>query len=151
MSRPYAYLISALCGILTCAGLGTAASAADAAPQEWWGTWVIERDLGASAVSALSSEQAQALLGTSLSLTDRTSSPGSGACASPKFQVSQESLEAITRKFRIQLPELQPMAPLSILEVSCENEGYSLVRLDVKDVVLIYRGHVFLADKASGG
>jgi hypothetical protein len=151
MTGSYAYLISALWGILVCAGPGTAASAADAAPQEWRGAWVLERDLGASAVSALSSVQTQALLGTRLSLTDRASSPGGGACTSPKFQVSQESLEAITREFRVKLPELQARGPLSILEVGCENEGYTLVRLDAKAVLLIYRGHVFLAEKVSGG
>jgi hypothetical protein len=151
VTRSYAYLISALWGILVCAGPGAAASAADLPPQEWRGIWVIERDMGASAVSALSSEQAQALLGTSLSLTDRTSSPDGGACTPPKFQASQESPEAITREFRVQLPELQAMGPLNILDVSCENEGYSLVRLGVKDVILIYRGHVFLAEKVSGG
>jgi hypothetical protein len=151
MIRSCAYLISALWGILLCAGPGATESAADAAPQEWWGTWVLERDLGASSISALSSEQVEALLGTSLSLTNPTSSPGGGACISPKFQVSQESSEDIIREFHVQLPELQAMGPLSILDVSCENEGYSLVRLGVQTVLLIYRGHVFLAKKMAGG
>jgi hypothetical protein len=144
-------LISALWGILVCAGPGATESAADAAPQEWWGTWVLERDLGASAISALSSEQAQALFGTSLLLTDRTSGPGNETCTSPKFQISQESLEAIARDFRVQFPELRATGPLSILDVNCESDGYSLVWLDGQTALLIYRGHVFLAEKMSGG
>jgi hypothetical protein len=150
MTRSYAYLISALWGILLCAGPGAPVSAADAAPQEWRGTWVLERDLGAAAVSALSSAQVQALLGTSLSLTDCTSSPGGGACTSPDFQISQESSDAITREFRVQFPELRAMGPLSILDVGCESDGYSLVRLGGQTALLIYRGHVFLAEKVSG-
>jgi hypothetical protein len=143
-------LIAALWGILVWAGPGAAASAADVAPQEWRGAWVLERDLGASAVSALSSAQVEALLGTTLSLTDRTSGPGGGACTSPTFQVSQETLEAITGDFRIQFPELRATGPLSVLDVNCENDGYSLVRLGDKTVLLIYLGHAFLAEKASG-
>ena len=150
MTRPYVYLILALWGILICGGSRTAASAADLAPQEWRGTWVLERDLGAAAVSALSSAQVQALLGTALPLTDRTSTPGGADCTSPQFQVSQEAPEAIASEFRIQLPELQASGPLSILDVSCENDGYSLVRIGERTALLIYQGHAFLAEKAPG-
>jgi hypothetical protein len=150
MSRSYAYLISALCGILVCAGPSVAASAADAAPQEWRGTWVLERDLGASAVSALSNAQVEVLLGTRLLLSDRTSSPGGATCTSPNFQISQESLEAIAREFRVPFPGLRATGPLSILDVGCESDGYSLLRLGDQTALLIYRGHVFLAEKASG-
>src|SRR5690349_19863353 len=143
MTRSYAYLIAALWGIVLCTGLDTAAYAADAVPQEWRGAWVLARDLGASAVSALSSGQVQALLGTTLLLTDRTSHPGGGACTSPTFQVSQETLEAITSDFRVQFPELRATGPLSVLDVNCENDGYSLVRLGAKTVLLIYLGHAF--------
>jgi hypothetical protein len=151
MTRSWAYFLSALCGILVCAGLGAAAPAADAPPHEWRGTWVLERDLGAAAVSALSSVQAQALLGTSLLLTDRTSIPGGAACTSPQFQISQESPEAIARDFRVQLPELRTTGALSVLDVGCESDGYSLVRLGDQTALLIYQGHVFLAAKVSGG
>lgn len=151
MTRSYAYLISALWAILLCAGPGAAASAADAAPQEWRGTWVLEQDLGAAAVSALSSEQVQALLGTGLSLADQTSSPGGAACTSPTFQISQESLEAIASEFRLQLPELRAAGPLNILDVGCDSEGYTLVRLDVETALLIYQGHAFLAKRGSRG
>jgi hypothetical protein len=112
---------------------------------------VLERDLGAAAVSALSSEQVQALLGTSLVMADRTSVPGGATCTSPQFQISQEPLEAIASEFRVQLPELHVAGPLSILDVSCESEGYTLVRLDVETALLIYRGHAFLAKRGSGG
>ena len=151
MTRSWAYFLSALCGIFVCVGLGAAASAADAPPQEWRGTWVLERDLGAAAVSALSSVQVKALLGTSLLLTDRTTVPGGAACTSPQFQISQESPEAIASDFRIQLPELRTTGALSVLEVGCESDGYSLVRLGDQSALLIYQGHVFLAAKVSGG
>ena len=151
MTRSYAYLISALWGILLCAGPSAAASAADAAPQEWRGTWILERDLGAAVVSALNSAQVRALLGTSVLLADRTSSPGGATCTSPNFQISQKSFEAIAREFRVQFPELQVTGPLNILDVSCEDKGYSLVRLSDQTVLLIYRGHVFLAEKVAGG
>src|SRR5215469_11487277 len=146
MTRSFARLISALWTIVLCAGVSAAASAADLAPQEWRGTWVLERDLGAAAVSALSSAQVQALLGTALPLTDRTSIPGGADCTSPQFHVSQESPEAIASEFRIQLPELQASGPLSILDVSCENDGYSLARIGDRTALLIYQGHAFLAE-----
>jgi hypothetical protein len=151
MTRAYGYWISALCGVFLWAGPSACAFAADAAPQDWRGTWVLERDLGAAAVSALSSEQVQALLGTNLLLTDRTSIPGGGDCRSPQFQISQEPPQAIASDFRIQLPELRATGPLSVLDVSCENEGYSLVRVGDQTVLLIYQGHVFLAKKMPGG
>jgi hypothetical protein len=151
MTRSYARLISAALGILVCAGLGATAFAADAAPQEWRGTWVLQRDLGAAAVSALSSAEVHALLGTRLLLTDQSSSPGGGDCTSPQFQMSQELPEAIAREFRVQLPEPSAAGPLNILDVSCEDKGYTLVRLDGDTAVLIYRGHLFLAERRSGG
>ena len=64
--------------------------------------------------------------------------------------ISQESPEAIASEFRIQLPELQASGPLSILDVSCENDGYSLVRIGERTALLIYQGHAFLAEKAPG-
>ena len=151
MTRSWAYFRSALCGILVCAGLGVAASAADAPPQEWRGTWVLERDLGAAAVSALSSAQVKALLGASLLLADRTSIPGGATCTSPQFQISQESPETIASDFRAQLPELRTTGALSVLDVGCESDGYSLVRLGDQTALLIYQGHVFSATKVSGG
>ena len=152
MTRSRAYLIAALCGIFLCAALGTTASAAEAAPpQEWRGTWALERDLGAAAVSALNSAQVKALLGTSLLLTDRTSIPGGATCTSPQFQISQESPEAIASDFRVQLPELRTTGALSVLDVGCESDGYSLVRLGEQSALLIYQGHVFLAAKVPGG
>jgi len=151
MTRSWAYFLSALCGILVCAVLGVTASAADAPPQEWRGTWVLERDLGAAAVSALSSAQVKALLGTSLLLADRTSIPGGATCTSPQFQISQESPETIASDFRAQLPELRTTGALSVLDVGCESDGYSLVRLGDQTALLIYQGHVFLAAKVPGG
>src|SRR5215468_655019 len=151
MTRSFAFLISAFWTILLCAGLDAAAYAADTAPQEWRGTWVLERDLGATAVSALSSAQVKALLGTSLLLTDRTSIPGGTTCTSPQFQISQESPEAIASDFRVQLPELRTTGALSVLDVGCESDGYSLVRLGDQTALLIYQGHVFLAAKVPGG
>ena len=151
MTRSFAFLISAFWTILLCAGLDAAAYAADTAPQEWRGTWVLERDLGAAAVSALSSAQVKALLGTSLLLTDRTSIPGGATCTSPQFQISQESPEAIASDFRVQLPELRTSGALSVLDVGCQSDGYSLVRLGDQTALLIYQGHVFLAAKVPGG
>jgi len=151
MTRSFAFLISAFWTILLCAGLDAAAAAADTAPQEWRGTWVLERDLGAAAVSALSNAQVKALLGTSLLLTDRTNVPGGATCTSPQFQISQESPEAIASDFRIQLPELRTTGALSVLDVGCESDGYSLVRLGDQTALLIYQGHVFLAAKVPGG
>jgi hypothetical protein len=151
MTRSHVRLISAALGILVCAGLGAAAFAADAAPQEWRGAWVLERDLGAAAVSALSGAQVKALLGTSLLLTDRTSIPGGATCTSPQFRISQESPEAIASDFRVQLSELRAAGPLSVLDVGCESDGYSLVRRDAQSGLLIYQGHVFLAVRGSGG
>jgi len=150
MTRSYVCLILAVWGVLVCGGPGTAASAADLPPQEWRGTWVFERDLGAAAVSALSSAQVQALLGTSLMLTDRTSIPGGAICTSPQFQISQDTLEGIAHEFRVQLPELGATGPLNILDVSCESDGYSLVRLTDQRALLIYQGHVFLAERTPG-
>jgi len=151
MTRSFAFLISAFWTILLCAGLDAAAYAADTAPQEWRGTWVLERDLGAAAVSALSGAQVKALLGTSLLLTDRTSVPGGTTCTSPQFQISQESPEAIASDFRVQLPELRTSGALSVLDVGCQSDGYSLVRLGDQTALLIYQGHVFLAAKVPGG
>jgi hypothetical protein len=151
MTRSHAYLISALWAVFVFAGLDAAASAADPAPQEWRGIWVIERDLGAAAVSALSSAQVQALLGTRLLLTDRTNIPGGAACTSPQFEVSRESPEAIAAEFRLQLPELHATGALSILDVGCESDGYSLVRLGNQTALLIYRGHAFMARRVSEG
>jgi hypothetical protein len=150
MTRSYVCLILALWGVLVCVGPGAAASAADLPPQEWRGTWVLERDLGAAAVSALGSAQVQALLRTSLMLTDRTSIPGGAICTSPQFQISQDTLEGIAREFRVQLPELGATGPLNILDVSCESDGYSLVRLADQRALLIYQGHVFLAERTPG-
>src|SRR5215831_8393509 len=104
-----------------------------------------------AAVSALSNAQVKALLGTSLLLTDRTSVPGGTTCTSPQFQISQESPEAIASDFRIQLPELRTTGALSVLDVGCESDGYSLVRLGDQTTLLIYQRHVFLAAKVTGG
>jgi len=73
------------------------------APAQWRGAWLLDRDAGASAIGALDSAQARALLGTTLTL-DRDAALGGFSCPSPSFQVSSEPREDFTVDFRTMPP-----------------------------------------------
>lgn len=114
------------------------------APPEWQGVWRLDRDAGASAVSALDAAQAHALLGTTLSLDGGSAALGGLACPSPNFQVSSESKDDFTADFRI-LPATVGITndPVTALQVDCKNYAYSLVRLAPNRGLVIYQGHFF--------
>jgi hypothetical protein len=129
--------------------LGSASGAAELqhAPAEWRGAWLLDRDAGASAVSALDSAQARALLGTTLSL-DGGAALGELPCPSPSFQVSSEAKEDFTADFRIQPADLGIKDdPVSVLNVECGNYAYSFIRLTADRGLVIYQGHFFGAAK----
>ena len=117
------------------------------APVDWRGVWQLDRDAGASAVSALDSAQARALLGTTLSL-DGGAALGELPCPSPSFQVSSEAKEDFTVDFRIQPAEIGIKDdPVKVLNVECGNYAYSFIRLAADRGLVIYQGHFFGAAK----
>jgi len=117
------------------------------APADWHGVWQLDRDAGASAVSALDSAQARALLGTTLSL-DGGAALGELPCPSPSFQVSSEAKEDFTVDFRIQPAEIGIKDdPVKVLNVECGNYAYSFIRLAADRGLVIYQGHFFGATK----
>ena len=117
------------------------------APADWRGVWQLDRDAGASAVSALDSAQARALLGTTLSL-DGGAALGELPCPSPSFQVSSEAKEDFTVDFRIQPAEIGIKDdPVKVLNVECGNYAYSFIRLAADRGLVIYQGHFFGASK----
>jgi hypothetical protein len=118
------------------------------APAEWRGAWLLDRDAGASAVSALDPAQARALLGTTLSLDGGAPALGALPCPSPSFQVSSEAKEDFTVDFRTQPADLGIKDdPVSVLNVECGNYAYSFIRLAADRGLLIYQGHFFGAAK----
>jgi hypothetical protein len=128
-----------------CSALGAAES--QHAPAEWRGAWLLDRDAGASAVSALESAQARALLGTTLSL-DGGAALGELPCPSPSFQVSSEAKEDFIVDFRIQPADVGITSdPVKLLNVECGNYAYSFIRLAADRGLVIYQGHFFGAAK----
>ena len=120
------------------------------APAEWRGAWLLDRDAGASAVSALDSARARALLGTTLSL-DGGAALGEFPCPSPSFQVASEAKEDFTVDFRIQPADVGITSdPVRILQVDCGNYAYSFIRLAPDRGLVIYQGHFFGAAKRTG-
>jgi hypothetical protein len=117
------------------------------APADWRGVWQLDRDAGASAVSALDSAQARTLLGATLSL-DGGAALGELPCPSPSFQVSSEAKEDFTVDFRIQPAEIGIKDdPVKVLNVECGNYAYSFIRLAADRGLVIYQGHFFGASK----
>jgi hypothetical protein len=114
-------------------------------PPEWRGVWVLDRDLGASAVSALDPAQARALLGTKLSVDEGAPVLGSALpCPSPSFQVSSESKEDFTVDFRIEPTAVGIVGePIRILQVDCPSYAYNLIPLAANRGLVIYQGHFF--------
>ena len=136
--------------LLAWSGLLCSASGAaelEHAPAEWRGAWLLDRDAGASAVSALDPAQARALLGTTL-LLDGGAALGELPCPSPSFQVSSEAKEDFTVDFRIQPADVGIKDdPVSVLNVECGNYAYSFIRLAADRGLVIYQGHFFGAAK----
>jgi hypothetical protein len=117
------------------------------APAEWRGAWLLDRDAGASAVSALDSAQARALLGTTLSL-DGGAALGELPCPSPSFQASSEAKDDFIVDFRIQPAEIGIVSdPVKLLNVECGNYAYTFIRLAPDRGLIIYQGHFFGAAK----
>jgi hypothetical protein len=131
----------ALCSALSAAELGRA-------PAEWRGVWLLNRDVGASAVSALDPAQARALLGTTLSLDGGSAALGALPCPSPSFQVSSESNEDFAVDYRIEPANVDITAdPIRILQVDCKSYAYNFIRLAADRGLVIYEGHFFGAAK----
>ena len=117
------------------------------APAEWRGAWLLDRDAGASAVSALDPAQARALLGTTLSL-DGGATLGELPCPSPSFRVSSEAKEDFSVDFRIQPADVGIKDdPVRMLNVECGNYAYTFIRLAADRGLVIYQGHFFGATK----
>jgi hypothetical protein len=137
--------------LLAWAGLLCSASDAfelEHPPPEWRGVWVLDRDAGASAVSALDPAQARALLGTKLSVDGGAPALGALPCPSPSFQVSSESKENFTVDFRIDPGAVGIVSePIRILQVDCPNYAYNLIPLAADRGLVIYQGHFFGAAK----
>jgi hypothetical protein len=121
------------------------------APAEWRGLWLLDRDAGASAVSALDSAQVRALLGTTVSLDAGAAALGGLPCPSPSFQVSSESKEDFAMDFRVQPAAVGIVnAPVRILQVDCPGYAYNLILLAPNRGLVIYQGHFFGAAKRGG-
>lgn len=134
---------------LLCSASGAAELAH--APAQWRGNWRLDRDEGASAISALGSAQVRGLLGTTLSLEDGGAALGELPCPSPSFQVSSESKEDFSVDFRIQAAEVGITGdPVKVLHINCGNYGYGFVRLTANRGLVIYQGHFFGTAKRIG-
>jgi hypothetical protein len=133
----------ALCSALSAAELGRA-------PAEWRGVWLLNRDAGASAVSALDPAKVRELLGTTLSFDGGSAALGALPCPSPSFAVSSESKEDFTSDFRVEPIKVGiTNDPVRLLHVDCKNYAYDVVRLAADQGLVIYQGHFFAAVKHS--
>jgi hypothetical protein len=143
-----------LIALLVCSGwLSTASNSAELehAPPAWRGVWVLDRDAGASAISALDSAQVRALLGSTLSLDGGAAALGTTACPSPGYQVSSESTDAFASDFRIRAADVGITEnPVKVLQVSCGSYAYDLILLGTGRGLVIYQGHFFGAAKRIG-
>jgi hypothetical protein len=113
-------------------------------PPEWHGVWVLDRDLGASAVSALDPAQAHALLCAKLAVDGGAPALGALPCPSPSFEVSSESKDDFAVDFRIEPGAVGIVGePVRILQVDCPSYAYSLIPLAANRGLVIYQGHFF--------
>lgn len=134
---------------LLCSALG--AAELGHAPADWRGVWRLDRDAGASAISALDPAQVRALLGTTLSLDGGSAALGQLPCPSPSFQVSSESKDDFVVDFRIRPADVGITAdPITALQVDCKDYAYSFIRLSTNRGLVIYQGHFFGTSKRIG-
>jgi hypothetical protein len=129
------------------------ALACAAGPSAFWrGVWVVDRDAGAAAVSALDATQAHSLLGKAAALAPGGGSFAGRACPAADYQETRQDAAAFQSAFRVRPAALGIAGNvIDSVHFDCGDDAYDLIAIGPEQAILIYQGHVFHATKRTGG
>jgi hypothetical protein len=136
--------IAALTGLILCAACATTPNVPGLPPQ-WAGPWTLQKDLGAPGITALSDEEAKALLGQTITITQPRALGLREACELPSFRVSTQTIAGFLADYNLTPAQLPLAGPtVELLDIKCQRSvTWQLARLQNGCTLLPRDGHFF--------
>jgi hypothetical protein len=121
-------------------------------PAAWRGDWSIIRDLGAPGISALSDDEARALIGSAIVLGAGSAKFGKDACSAVTYRLAEQTTDDFLLGFRITRAQL-PLrgAQVQTLEALCHGGPYRTLSL-LQDgcVIFVWDGRFLQVARPNG-
>lgn len=114
-------------------------------PETWKGIWMVQTDLGAPGISALTEAQANSMLGQRIRLLDGDVRFPNDSCNAAVFAIVQQNMTDFLLEYRLTPEQFHLVGTrVQTLEVGCKHSvTYRLSLLETGCVVFAQEGHFF--------